>query len=180
MQLLLGHDLFSSAHVTSCLMPLVAMRIHLLHRPAAPSNLPPASRTCCWATTLPSPLVPHALCPSPPPPVTATSPPAQTCGPEQPSPSFAHLLLGYDVSPSARGVEDSILLPRAEFSVLTAIEKVRTNDRWAELHLADPVGGLTTNPTVIEILRSDTGCWGWERISQLMGMVDRPQGRDAW
>lgn len=88
--------------------------------------------------------------------VSCHTPLTQTCGPEQPSPSFAHLLLGYDVSPSARGVEDSILLPRAEFSVLTAIEKVRKSDTgWWRLEEeeADLAGGCPR----------DAGCWGLEQ-----------------
>ena len=42
------------------------------------------------------------------------------------APSFTHLLLGYDIEPSMGGLGDSILLPRAEYSLLTIIERALT------------------------------------------------------
>ena len=39
------------------------------------------------------------------------------------APSLAHLLLGYDVEPSMAGLEESILLPRGDYSCLTIIER---------------------------------------------------------
>lgn len=51
----------------------------------------------------------------------------QGCAPDTPAgtarPSLTHLLMGYDVDPSMAGLEDSVLLPRAEFSCLTIIER---------------------------------------------------------
>jgi nuclear pore complex protein Nup205 len=38
-------------------------------------------------------------------------------------PSVTHLLMGYDVEPGMNAIEDSILLPRQEYSCLTIIER---------------------------------------------------------
>ncbi|GAX76338.1 hypothetical protein CEUSTIGMA_g3784.t1 [Chlamydomonas eustigma] len=54
---------------------------------------------------------------------------ALRCGPGGGSdvkPSFTHLLMGYDVEPSMGGIEESLLLPLQEYSLLTVIEKALT------------------------------------------------------
>jgi len=49
------------------------------------------------------------------------------CAAQPDAPSLVHLLLGYDVEPSLRGLEDSLLLPRVEYSCLTVIERALTH-----------------------------------------------------
>ncbi len=45
------------------------------------------------------------------------------CASQGVAPSLTHLLMGYDVEPSMTGLEESILLPRVEYSCLTIVER---------------------------------------------------------